>query len=464
MAAHSTVRRLLHWGGVALVAVVALALLFGAGQQIPHRPTLVVIGAAIVLLFALSLTEPALLPIAFLPLYLVSSRASLGGIDLSVSDLALFAAFWPAVLLAPRPFSPTLRTLLWLSATYQACLLFTLIHNPYRANYVEWAHEWLLISGALVVGWTIGRRGYAGLGLSILLACASVLAVITIVTGLRQYAGGDFAAVYVTSPMPMHKNFIGGIMGVCAIVAWLRPPQLKFGRFTPAVLVLLLVALAMSQSRQAIVGLAVAMAVVAVRRGVKHPRRVLTLAAIPALGFTALTVQEQLSTTSDAAQFNSANQRVTWFADTLDIWAHQPFFGVGLRWWYTDRFAARFQPPNALLEVGSSGGLIGVLGFVIWAIGSVVVTSHDRSVYGMIAFAVLIHRLVQGQLDVFWVAVAASLPFVIIGICLGARAFELDPNAESPTAKTTHQGRAPGGVRVPELQRTRLDADVRRSV
>ena len=446
MAAHSTVRRLLHWGGVALVAVVALALLFGAGQQIPHRPTLVVIGAAIVLLFALSLTESALVPIAFLPLYLISTRAGLGGIDLSVSDLALFVAFWPAVLLAPRPFSPTLRTLLWLSATYQACLLFTLIQNPYRANYFEWAHEWLLISGALVVGWTIGRRGYAGLGLSILLACASVLAVITIVTGLRQYAGGDFSAVYVTSPMPMHKNFIGPLMSVCAIVAWLRPPQMKLGRLTPVVLGLLLVALGMSQSRQAIVGLAVAMAVVAVRRGVKHPRRVLTFAAVPALGFTTLTVQEQLSTTSDAAQFNSANQRVTWFADTMDVWAHQPLVGVGLRWWYTNRFTHRFQPPNALLEVGSSAGLVGVLGFVIWAIGSVVVTSRDRSVYGMIAFGVLVDRMVQGQLDIFWVAVTASLPFVIIGICLGGRAAELDPTGAGADIRTMHG--AGGGHRV----------------
>ena len=415
----------------------AIAVLLGAGQQIPHRPTLVLVGAVAVLLFALSLHEAALVPLAFLPLYLVSERAGLGNIDLSVSDLALFVAVWPAAALGPRPFSPALRTLLWLSALYQACLLFTLIQNPYRANYVEWAHEWVLISGALVVGWTIGRRGFAGLGLSILLGTASLLAVVTIVTGVQQYLHGNFEPVYVTSPMPMHKNFIGGVMGICAIIAWVRPQELVWRRVSPVALGLLLVALAMSQSRQAVVGLAVAIALIAVRRGVKHPRRVLVFAALPALGLTARTVREQLGATSDSAQFNSVNQRVTWFSDTIDVWSHQPLFGVGLRWWYTDRFAQRFQPPNALLEVGSSAGWVGVLGFAMWSIGSLVVSTRDRSAYGMIAFGVLADRIVQGQLDVFWVAVSASLPFIVIGICLGGRAAQLESERISGAVATS---------------------------
>jgi hypothetical protein len=39
--------------------------------------------------------------------------------------------------------------------------------------------------------------------------------------------------------------------------------------------------------------------------------------------------------------------------------------------------------------------------------------------YGSLALAVLVSRFVQGQLDLFWVAVQGSIPFVVLGICLG---------------------------------------------
>ena len=35
----------------------------------------------------------------------------------------------------------------------------------------------------------------------------------------------------------------------------------------------------------------------------------------------------------------------------------RPVFGAGLRWWYTDRFPVRFQPPNAEIEVLTSAGV-----------------------------------------------------------------------------------------------------------
>ena len=38
---------------------------------------------------------------------------------------------------------------------------------------------------------------------------------------------------------------------------------------------------------------------------------------------------------------------------------------------------------------------------------------------------VILSRLVQGQLDLFWVAVQTSIPFLIVGICLGAHGREL---------------------------------------
>jgi len=53
--------------------------------------------------------------------------------------------------------------------------------------------------------------------------------------------------------------------------------------------------------------------------------------------------------------------------------------------------------------------------------------------YGSLAVAVLVSRLVQGQFDIFWAAVQGSIPFVVLGICLGAK-WHADRAAESPAS------------------------------
>src|SRR5690606_25516541 len=116
-----------------------------------------------------TIAQPALLPLLAMPLLVVVVRVGGGGVDLTLSDFVLGLVFWPAVLLSPKPFSPELRRLLWLNVIYQAATLLTVVANPYLANAVEWFHAWLLISGALIVGWAVGRSGYAKSGLTLFL-------------------------------------------------------------------------------------------------------------------------------------------------------------------------------------------------------------------------------------------------------------------------------------------------------
>ena len=116
------------------------------------------VAALAVLALGVATVEPAAVPLLCLPLLLVVSRVGGAGIDLSVSDAALAAATLVTVV-TPRPFSPALRNLLWLSALYQFATLFTVVAHPHAANTVEWFHAWMLVSGALLVGWTIGRSG-----------------------------------------------------------------------------------------------------------------------------------------------------------------------------------------------------------------------------------------------------------------------------------------------------------------
>ena len=73
----------------------------------------------------------------------------------------------------------------------------------------------------------------------------------------------------------------------------------------------------------------------------------------------------------------------------------------------------------------STAGLVGLAGFLVLMVGSLVVLWRMDPRYGLVAFVVILSRLVQGQLDLFWVAVQTSIPFLIVGICLGAHGREL---------------------------------------
>jgi len=110
--------------------VTLLALMFGVARLVPEQPYLALLVAVVVLMLGLTLADPTVIPLLSMPVLLVVVRVSAGGIALSVSDVVLFVAFWPAVVLGGRPYSPPMRSLLWLTAVYQACTLFTVVANP----------------------------------------------------------------------------------------------------------------------------------------------------------------------------------------------------------------------------------------------------------------------------------------------------------------------------------------------
>ena len=417
--------------GMAIGVVASVLLLVWAGRTATTRPELAVIVAIVILVLGLTLVEPATVPLLSLPLMLVVSRVGLGGVDLSVSDFVLGIAMWPALFLAKRPYTPQLRALLWLAGIYQLATVFTVLNNPYAANIVEWFHAGVLVIGGLLVGWIVGRHGYARLGLRLLLGLITVLAVVTIVQGALQFASGIFAPVYVTWPYDMHKNFVGTVCGMGAGIAYARPAWVEWRRWWLILAFFLnAAAVLLTQSRQALIGLIAAIVVLVLRGRGEHKRsKVVLLLAAPALVFVTRLVQDQVESGN---QFNSVFQRLSWFQDSFDVWITDPWFGVGLRWWYTDRFPVQFQPPNAEVEVLTSAGVLGLAAFLVLMVGAVVVLWRLDPVYGTLALSVLVNRLVQAQFDLYWVAVQASLPFVVIGIALGAQGLVL---AQAPSLR-----------------------------
>lgn len=428
------------------LALATLALLAVVGRLAVTVPEAAIIISVAVLAAGLTAVQPGLIPVAVLPLLLVVMRIGSGGIDLSLSDFALAAASVPAVLLAKRPFAPGLRAVLWASAAYQFATLVTVVNNPYTANAVEWAHAWMMVSGSLLVGWAVGANGHGRIGVRLLVWTIAILALITVVEGAVHVSQGDLTPIYPSFPYSMHKNFAGTLCGIGVVMAYARPDWAGLSRrVSRALLVLMLLAVLATQSRQAIIGVVAAIFVLVLRSNTDRKRSKLTLLVLaPLVVFVTNLVQDQVQSDN---QFNSVFQRLTWFQDSVTVWITDPWFGVGLRWWYTDRFPVQFQPPNAEIEVLTSAGVVGLAAFLALMYVALRVAWRLDPTYGTLAVAVLVARLVQGQFDLFWAAVQGSLPFVVLGLCLGAK-WHADRRDErvAATGSDTRGTRAPAAA------------------
>jgi len=382
-----------------------------------------VISALIIGLLVIGVALMPRLPLAIAllatPGLIVVQRVGLGGSDLSVSDVALAAAFGSAALFGTYPLSRPMKQLLVLNLVYQFATLLTVIINPYEQNTVEWFHAWLLISGALIVGWALGRAGLAHAAFGLLIGAMLVVAVGVLVTAVITFAQGEFGGIAPRWPMPMHKNAAGDLLAIGAVVALVNPrwagwsdgvARLAFWTLASAVV--------LTQSRQAIIGLVVAVIVVTLRRGASRRSRMILLLVVPAIWLVVSMVIDQIETGN---RFNSYYVRVEWMQEVYALWKHAPIFGHGLRYWYVHEWAL-FQPPQAELEVVASAGVVGLIAFLLMWAGFTVVLWRVDPRFGTLAVAAVLSRIVQAQFDLFWVTAQVSVPFVVAGICLGAQA------------------------------------------
>lgn len=402
-------------------ALAVLALALAVGGLAARNPTLAILIAVSVLAMGLTLAEPALVPVLAVPMILVVTRIGTEGIDMSVSDAALFVATWPAVFLGARPYSATMRNLLWAVAAYEALTFLSVLVNPFRANAIEWVHQLFLLAGALIVGWAIGRRGLASVAYGLLAATGVLLTTSALVQASELYLRGTFYPVYLEWPWPMHKNALGTSLAMIAIGLYARPAWLPWPRRVMMALTLYLcLGIGVSQSRQAIIGFAVLAVVVALRDGHRRSAGWMTLLAASAVTIISIFVRGQFESGN---QHNSAFQRIEWYSSALDLWRQSPWVGLGNRWWYVTDNEFRFQPPQVFVEILTTTGVIGLVAFV--GLMGVLLVQLWRLPprYGLIGFAAVGSRLVQGQFDIFWVALQSSLPFLIAGLALGAHEY-----------------------------------------
>lgn len=410
-----------------VICAVAVLIAIALGMLSVNSTWIAIVGAVAVFAVSILLRDPALLPVLAVPATIVQTRV---GSALSVSDLVLAAATLVAVFQLRGRGSESLRPLIWAGVAYLAMALPTLVLNRYSANYIEWIHEAFLVLGSLLVGFVIGRENRARLAVALYVLFCVAIAIATMVMAVVSYMQtGAFQPVYLPD---LQKNTTGGMLAVAAVIAFARPVWLHWSaRWSWAVVIICMLGVLAAQSRQGLIGAVAGILIASLRARPQTGRRVkvVWLAAIPAVVFVLGLVTTQFASDN---QFNSAYQRVTWYEQSIEIWQKSPIFGVGMRWWYTDRFVANFdlfQPPNAELEVLTEVGVFGLIGFLaMFAVAGWFLWKMDP-IYGTVGFAVVATRFVQGQFDIYWVAGQASLLWIVAGICYGVQ--QLDKAREA---------------------------------
>lgn len=414
------------WRWVLIAAGVAGAAYLLLDRGIANGAVTAAALAALMIGVIFTWSQPMAIALMATPALLVTERLGIGASGLTVSDAALAAGFGSVVLLGRGGFSPPMRAMLWLNAAYQFASLFTVIVNPFPQNTIEWFHAWLLISGALVMGWGLGRAGFARTAFILILGATGVVAAGTFTTAVTQFASGDFGAVYPAWPWAMHKNFAGGALAFGAFLAYVNPEWAAVSRrWSVPLFWTFLGCLALTQSRQAAIGLILVLLVHTLRRGLSGHGVLIALLAIPGAVLVVQSVIEQIESQN---RFNSVYQRLDWIREVYALWKHEPLFGHGLRYWYVHP-TANFQPPQAELEVIASSGLVGLLGFAGMWLGILIVLWRVSPAFGMLAFGSVVARIIQAQFDLFWVSAQVSIPFFIAGVCLGAQALHMEQSA-----------------------------------
>lgn len=408
------VRSRLGQGTGAFVVVIGAGVAGALGVLSVHH-TSYAFGAAVVVLIAtlalVDLTLPILLAV---PGTLLLARIGGSSTNLSVSDALLFVATLCALLRFRLREDPALRKLLFLVGIYEAAAIVGVVDHPYRADIVEWFHEAFLAGGSLILGWVLGREGRARPALLALLVGASLLSL----WAFGESALHHFKPAYL--PGGYQKNGIGVLVGLALLVALANPSYLGLKPRARRVILLCCTAgVGASMSRQAWIGVVVCGLFLLARSA--HHRRRLLLASLPVaagiLAYVGLAVQHQAASGN---KFNSLNQRLTWYHDSLKLFHLSPWLGEGFRWWYTGRFSFAFQPPNAEIEVLTEVGLLGLVAFLVLLVASLRCLWRLAPLVGWLPFAVILARVIEAQFDIFWVTATASLPWMIAGIGMGA--------------------------------------------
>jgi hypothetical protein len=241
-----------------------------------------------------------------------------------------------------------------------------------------------------------------------------------------------FAPAY---PFGYQKNFVGSVTATVLLVLLAAPGQFQLpARWLQVGGVSTAAGLLASQSRGAMIAFAAGVLIWSLRRPVQasrvyRRRATLLLFAVAVASVAALSAKDQLQ----VEEINSATQRVRIAHTTRELWTEHPYTGVGLRYFKTPRYVEYPEPNDVVNEALAEAGVIGLLGFVVFVIGSLLGLSRLKGDLATAALCVVAARFVHGLLDVYWTGGTTSLPWIVAGMALASST--LRPRPESPPGR-----------------------------
>lgn len=346
----------------------------------------------------------------------VISRAP--GLDVSYTDLLVAsagAAAWVAGV--GHTLRPASRILFGSFAFFLGTLTVTLAYNHSLRSDFEWFHRIAIVAGAVFVGAWLVRAGLHRTALRALLAVTVFMSLVAV----AESVASGFAPAY---PFGYQKNFVGSITATVLLVLLAAPGEFGLSaRWQRIAAASTTAGLLASQSRGAMLAFAAGVLIWSLRRptqlrGVRRRRAIVLLFAVALAFFAALSVREELK--APETTINSVTQRIQIARTTRQLWIEHPYTGVGLRFFKTPAYA-EYQPPNDVVnEALAEAGVLGLLGFVVFVIGSLVGLNRLQGDLATAALCVVAARFVHGLFDIYWTGGTTALPWIVAGMALAS--------------------------------------------
>ncbi len=364
---------------------------------------------------------PSAVLVAVFPASFATWRVGPAAIDLSIADLMTFVgvlAAFPSVPWRSRVF----RQVLLAVAGYSLVVSVAVVAHFTMAGAVEVAHRFVMVVGTVCIGAAVVHRGKVTAALRALVLMGTVVAFAAIVDTLTNNLEPAYA-------FGLQKNSIGTLLVSTIICTYFGRSQLRWPLWLTGGLALVMAGgLAASQSRGSGLALGVVFLVFLVRNAwVRRTRRVwrlVPLILVLGVGLGIVMVQsfqaQASERTGTSYRFSSAGSREANFRVVWDeVVVSNPVLGAGPKW-FNQPGAPTSVPHNLVLEELSSDGIVGLIGFiaVIWV--CLRVANRAPPPLGELAWYVLVGRLAAASFDIFWVAGPNTLPFLALGLAVGA--------------------------------------------
>lgn len=420
---------------LALAGLIVYAGGAGAFLAVGHVKVAALLVGAYLGLAAFALNSQIFAIVAVPAVFLVH-RLEVGGVDLSYSDALLIVASALAMPVLSRwPLSSRARLLLLGLATYLALVTLTIAFHPSARSLAEVFHRAVLVGGAVLIGVQLVRTGRHVLALRLLLTATVVVAVgavlTTLTTGLQP-----------AYPWGLHKNFVGSLFATFFLLAVIHYPAFRLpaaGKLP--LLVVLAAGLAAAQSRGAFLTVLGGFLVVVLRQRGRHTFAVRTITLLAVVGIASLIVtsvnnqlEERVATGN---VHDSLAQREQVETATYELWRENWVVGVGLKYFTTGGFGAANQAPNNVLnESMAETGIVGTVGFLLLQGVALVALARGSGPLATAGLACVFGRLLHGQVDIYWSAGTAALPWIVAGLGLAdERLRTVDTTAQETPAR-----------------------------